>query len=65
MSERGLPGVSGGESATDDLESLRERLFWLQQPGVREDLADGEHEYAAGETLEAAELRARYGLPRL
>jgi antitoxin YefM len=51
--------------SADDLESLRETLFWLQQPGIRADLADGEQEYDAGETLNAEELRARYGLPPL
>ena len=49
--------------SADDLESLRETLFWLQQPGIREDLVAGEREYGAGETLSGDELRARYGLP--
>ena len=49
--------------SADDLESLHETLFWLQQPGIRDDLAAGESEYEAGETLGASELRARYGLP--
>ena len=48
--------------SADDLESLRETLFWLQQPGVREDLTEGEREYRAGETLSGEQLRARYGL---
>lgn len=51
--------------SADDLESLRETLFWLQQPGVREDLAEGEREYEAGETSSGEHLRARYGLPTL
>lgn len=51
--------------SADDLESLRETLFWLQQPEIREDLADGERAYEAGETLSGAQLRARYGLPDL
>jgi antitoxin YefM len=49
--------------SADDLESLHETLFWLQQPGIRDDLAAGEHEYETGETLSADELRSRYGLP--
>ncbi len=48
--------------SADDLESLRESLFWLQQPGVRENLADGEREYEAGETSSGAQLRTRYDL---
>lgn len=51
--------------SADDLESLRETLFWLQQPGVREDLTEGEREFHAGETSTGEELRARYGLPAL
>lgn len=49
--------------SADDLESLHETLFWLQQPAVREDLAEGEREYENGETLSGEQLRARYGLP--
>ena len=48
--------------AADDLESLRETLFWLQQPGVPEDLAEGERENEASHTLSGDQLRARYGL---
>ena len=51
--------------SADDLESMRETLFWLQQPGLREDLAEGEREVDAGEVSSGAELRARYGLPPL
>lgn len=49
--------------SADDLESLHETLFWLQQPGIRGDLAEGEQEYAAGAGSSAAQLRARHGLP--
>lgn len=48
--------------SADDLESLRETLFWLQQSGLREDLAAGEQEYDGGEVSSGAQLRARYGL---
>ena len=51
--------------SVDDLDSLRETLFWLQQPGVREDLAEGEREHENSETLRGDQLRARYGLPPL
>ncbi len=51
--------------SADDLDSLRETLFWLQQLGVREDLAEGEREYENSETLSGDQLRARYGLPPL
>lgn len=49
--------------SADDLESLHETLFWLQQPGIREDIADGERKHDKGEGFNAEELRARYGLP--
>ncbi len=51
--------------SADDLESLRETLFWLQQPGIRKDLTKGEREYESGEALSSDQLRARYGLPPL
>ncbi|MEL7978364.1 type II toxin-antitoxin system Phd/YefM family antitoxin [Isoptericola sp. F-RaC21] len=47
----------------DDLESLRESLFWSNQPGVREDVAAAREAYAAGETTGGDDLRARFGLP--
>lgn len=49
--------------AADDLESLHETLYWLSKPGIRESIAEAEHEYATGETVGGDELRAEYGLP--
>ncbi|GAA1916117.1 type II toxin-antitoxin system antitoxin RelF [Microbacterium aoyamense] len=46
----------------DALDSLHETLFWLSQPGVRDDVADAKRELEAGETLSAADVRERYGL---
>lgn len=46
----------------DALDSLHETLFWLSQPGVREDVAEATRQHDAGETQSAAEVRARYGL---
>jgi antitoxin YefM len=48
--------------AKSDLDSLHETLFWLSQPGVREDVAEGQREMAEGSTVSAADLRAEYGL---
>ena len=48
--------------AKSDLDSLHETIFWLSQPGVREDVAQARHESASGQTTSAAELRAEYGL---
>jgi antitoxin YefM len=47
----------------DDLDSLHETLFWLSQPGLREDLAESRQAQEAGETVSGHDLRARYGLP--
>ncbi|MDQ1733128.1 MAG: antitoxin YefM [Pseudonocardiales bacterium] len=49
--------------AADDLDSLHETLYWLSQPEIRESLAEGEREFAAGETASGADLRAEFGLP--
>jgi antitoxin YefM len=47
----------------DDLESLHETLFWLSQPGIREDLAEARAAAANGQTIGAADVRTRYGSP--
>ena len=49
--------------SADDLESLRETLHWLAQPGIAESIAVAEREYAAGDTTSGAGLRAEFGLP--
>lgn len=46
----------------DDLESLRETLFWLSQPGIGEGVIAGQREADEGLTLTADEVRARFGL---
>ena len=48
--------------AKSDLDSLHETLFWLSQPGVRDDVAEARRERVEGGTVGAAELRAEYGL---
>lgn len=47
----------------DDLESLHETLFWLSQPGIREDLAKSQLADQQGQTVSAKDVRARYSLP--
>lgn len=46
----------------DALDSLYETLFWLSQPGVREDVAEANRQLEAGQTQSAIEVRSRYGL---
>jgi antitoxin YefM len=49
--------------AVEDLESLHETLFWLSQPGIRDDLATGRDEEARGQTVTSAAVRAELDLP--
>jgi antitoxin YefM len=49
--------------AKADLDSLHETIFWLSQPGVREDVEEGRRELAEGRTVAASDLRREYGLP--
>lgn len=48
----------------DEWESLQETLFWLSQPGIREDVAQARAEYDAGETLDEDQIRHRLNLPK-
>lgn len=49
--------------SADDLESLQETIYWLSQPGTREDLAQAQQDLEEGRTISGEELRARFGLP--
>jgi len=49
--------------AKSDLDSLHETIFWLSQPGVRDDIEQARHELAEGRTVSASDLRTEYGLP--
>jgi antitoxin YefM len=49
--------------SADDLESLRETLYWLSKPGIRESIADAEREQGVGDTTSGEDLRAEFGLP--
>ncbi len=48
--------------AAEDLESLHETLFWLSQPGVRDDIAAARGDVTDGKTISAKELRAEFRL---
>lgn len=48
--------------SADDLESLHETLYWLSQPGIREDLAESSRDIAQGNTVGGDALRRRFGL---
>jgi antitoxin YefM len=49
--------------SADDLESLQETIYWLSQAGIRDDIDQGEHEYAKRSTMDGDGLRAEFGLP--
>lgn len=49
--------------AADDLDSLRETVFWLSKSGIRESIAEADAAIAAGDTVGSDELRRRLGLP--
>lgn len=49
--------------SADDLESLQETIYWLSQPGVREDLEAARRDLAEGRTISGDELRVEFGLP--
>lgn len=51
--------------SADEWESIQETLFWQSQPGIREDLAQAEHDIGSGDTVSIGDVRARYGLPPL
>lgn len=48
--------------AKSDLDSLHETIFWLSQPGVREDIESARRELADGTTTGARDVRAEFGL---
>ena len=48
--------------AAEDLESLHETLFWLSQPGVRDDIAATRGDVTDGKTISVKELRAEFRL---
>jgi antitoxin YefM len=48
--------------SADDLESLNETLHALRTPGLADELAQADADYAAGNTVSSNEIRRRYGL---
>jgi antitoxin YefM len=48
--------------SADDLDSLNETLHALRTPGVLEELAQADADYAKGNTVSGEDLRRRYGL---
>ncbi len=50
--------------AADDWEAMEETIFWLSQPGVRDDLAAAEADVETSRTFDEDEVRRALGLPR-
>ncbi len=42
--------------AADDLESMKETVYWLSRPGLREDLVEARAEIRDGKTLSTEEM---------
>jgi antitoxin YefM len=49
--------------SADDLESMRETIFWLSQPGIHEDIAEARRDVETGNTISGDQLRVEFGLP--
>lgn len=48
--------------SADEWDSIQETLFW-QSRGAVDDVARARAEYDAGQTVDAADIRRRHGLP--
>lgn len=48
----------------DEWESMRETLFWLSQPGIRDTVAEADADIADGRTFGEDEIRAEFDAPR-
>jgi prevent-host-death family protein len=49
--------------SAEEWESVQETVFWLSQPGIREDLAQAEDDIAAGRVYDEAQVRQALNLP--
>lgn len=49
---------------TDEWESIQETLYWLSQPGIREDLAQAQQDITEGNTFSEEQIRAEFGVPK-
>ncbi|MCW1250682.1 type II toxin-antitoxin system Phd/YefM family antitoxin [Acaricomes phytoseiuli] len=49
---------------TDEWESIQETLYWLSQPGIREDLALAQQDIAEGNVFSEEQIRAEFGVPK-
>ncbi|ASL09530.1 type II toxin-antitoxin system Phd/YefM family antitoxin [Mycobacterium intracellulare] len=50
--------------SADEFESMQETIFWLSQPGIREDIEQAEQEARAGRTFGEDEIRTKFGVPK-
>ena len=48
--------------SADDLDELNETIHWLSQSGIRETIATGDREYAAGQTTSLADLQSEFNI---
>lgn len=50
--------------SAEEFESMQETIFWLSQPGIREDIEQAEQEVRAGRTFGEDEIRTKFGVPK-
>jgi antitoxin YefM len=49
--------------SAEEWESVQETVFWLSQPGIRDDLTQAEDDVAAGRVYDEAQVRQALNLP--
>ncbi|NYE96214.1 prevent-host-death family protein [Psychromicrobium silvestre] len=62
ITKNGLPAAI--IIGTDEWESLQETLFWLSQPGIREDLAQAQRDITEGHTYTEEQIRQEFGVSK-
>jgi len=60
ITRNGRPAVVMVSAA--EWESVQETLFWLSQPGIREDLAQAENDIVAGRVYDETQVRQALNL---
>lgn len=45
-------------------EAIQETLFWLSQPGIRETIAEAQHDIDTGNVFDEDAMRTEFGAPK-
>ncbi|MGH3655438.1 MAG: type II toxin-antitoxin system Phd/YefM family antitoxin [Micromonosporaceae bacterium] len=49
--------------SADEWESIQETLYWLSQPGLKDEIAAADADIEAGRVLDESQIRRSLGLP--